>query len=67
MNTTKVTKTTKVTHWAFYAESLLFQSPHPSELPLPVFHEDGSLVDGFTSTVPERKKTVTVSPKVLEK
>ena len=26
--------------WKFYAESLMFQSPHPSNLPIPYFEND---------------------------
>jgi len=32
--------------WQFYAESTLFQSPHPSKLPIPIFDKDGHFVPG---------------------
>ena len=32
--------------WEFYAESELFQSPDPRELPMPIFDNDGRLAPG---------------------
>ncbi len=34
----------------FYAESLLFQSPDPSELPMPIFDKQGRMVSAASTT-----------------
>jgi len=47
---------TTVPHWPFYADSLLFQSPDPREIPVPMFHEDGSFLNSPWTLKQPRKK-----------
>jgi hypothetical protein len=56
----------KLPDWPFYAESILFQSPHPSELPVPMFHDDGSFVDGPWKVAKHDHPAQVNSPKVLK-
>jgi len=55
-------------HWPFYADSLLFQSPDPRMIPVPMFHKDGSFRNiPWTLTYNSLKKNDTKnSPKDLD-